>query len=400
MPRRPSLSRRLTTAARWPVGIALTSWSYMWRTTPMHRREELGTAQEDGPPPLPDGVDRDEVQHADDGVGPLFHRRYSALVREPSESPEELIARVTGDLNKVAPTEFAVFQKVRGGDGPLRVGDEYVVRMPGPWDGPVRVVHKGPRSFRLATPAAHGEGGPAAHVDVVPRAGRAVGGRRPDRRDRHPHAPRRMKLERLLGFPGEPRTVADLRGRGYNFDPRRLDELVATEGWHHDDRRQALPPEPPGEPVPGGTFERAVALMRDYRFADGSAVHAIFEEDAPLQGRDMLLVARFVGLDFRLGVRVAAVVDERGEEEGRPLRTWGWSYRTLRGHLERGEMSYEVRKWLDTGEVEFRIAAVSHRARLGNPLVRLGFALLGRREQLKFYAHTCAQMARATAAAV
>jgi uncharacterized protein DUF1990 len=159
MPRRPSLSRRLTTAARWPVGIALTSWSYMWRTTPMHRREELGTAQEDGPPPLPDGVDRDEVQHADDGVGPLFHRRYSALVREPSESPEELIARVTGDLNKVAPTEFAVFQKVRGGDGPLRVGDEYVVRMPGPWDGPVRVVHKGPRSFRLATLAGHLEAG-------------------------------------------------------------------------------------------------------------------------------------------------------------------------------------------------------------------------------------------------
>ena len=23
----------------WPVGIALTSWDDMWRTTPMHRRE-------------------------------------------------------------------------------------------------------------------------------------------------------------------------------------------------------------------------------------------------------------------------------------------------------------------------------------------------------------------------
>ena len=46
-------------------------------------------------------------------------------------------------------------------------------------------------------------------------------------------------------------------------------------------------------------------------------------------------------------------------------------------------MDYEVRKWLDTGEVEFRIAAVSHRARVGNPLVRLGFGLLGRREQVE-----------------
>jgi uncharacterized protein (UPF0548 family) len=206
-----------------------------------------------------------------------------------------------------------------------------------------------------------------------------------------------MKLERLLGYRGEPRTVEDLHGRGYNFDPRRLRELVVAEGWHHDDRRQPLPREAPGEPVPGGSFERAQALMRDYAFAEGSAVRAIFEQDAPLEGRDMMLVARFLGLDFRLGVRVGGVVDERRDEDGRAVRVWGWYYRTLRGHLERGQMSYEVWKWLDTGEVEFRIAAVSHRARVGNPLVRLGFALLGRREQLKFYRHTCDVMARRTA---
>jgi uncharacterized protein (UPF0548 family) len=208
-----------------------------------------------------------------------------------------------------------------------------------------------------------------------------------------------MKLERLLGYPGEPRTVEDLRDRGYNFDPARLRELAAAQGWHHDDLRQALPSEPPGEPVPGGSFERAVALTRDYGFAEGSAVHAIFEQDAPLEGRDMLLVGRFLGLDFRLGVRVFEVVDDRRDVDGRPARVWSWAYRTLRGHLERGEMSYEVRKWLDTGAVEFRIASVSHRAIVGNPLVRIGFALLGRREQLKFYRHTCEVMARRTAAA-
>ena len=208
-----------------------------------------------------------------------------------------------------------------------------------------------------------------------------------------------MKLERLLGYPGEPRTVEDLHGRGYNFDPARLRELVAEEGWHHDDRRQPLAPEPPGAPVPGGSFELARKLMTDYAFADGSAVHAIFEQDAPLEGRDMVLVGRFVGLDFRLGVRVGGVVDEERVEDGRPVRVWGWYYRTLRGHLERGQMNYEVWKWLDTGEVEFRIAAVSHRAKVRNPLVRVGFALLGRREQLKFYRHTCQVMAARTAAA-
>jgi uncharacterized protein (UPF0548 family) len=207
-----------------------------------------------------------------------------------------------------------------------------------------------------------------------------------------------VTLERLLGYPGEPSTVADLRGRGYNFDPGRLREIAAAEHWYHDDHRQPLPPEPPGEPVAGGTFELAQALMRDYRFADGSAVRAIFEANAPLEGRDMLLVARFAGIDFRLGVRVGEVTDEVREEGGRPVRVWGWNYRTLRGHLERGQMDYEVWKWLDTGEVEFRIAAVSRRARVGNPLVRIGFALLGRRQQLKFYRDTCRRMAALTAA--
>jgi uncharacterized protein (UPF0548 family) len=206
-----------------------------------------------------------------------------------------------------------------------------------------------------------------------------------------------MKLERVLGYPGEPRTVEDLHGRDYNFDPSRLRELIAEQHWHQDDRRQALPGEPPGDPVPGGTFELAKALMRDYAFAEGSAVRAIFEQDAPLDGRDMMLVGRFLGFDFRLGVRVFEVVDERRTEEDRPVQVWGWSYRTLHGHLERGQMSYEVRKWLDSGAVEFRIAAVSHRAPVRNPLVRLGFALFGRREQLKFYDHTCAVMARRTA---
>jgi uncharacterized protein DUF1990 len=159
VPRRPSLARRLTTATRWPVGVALTSWAYMWRTTPMHRTEEAGSLPEDAPPPLAQDVAHDEVQTPADGAGALFHRRYAGRIREPSVGPEALIDRVAGDLNKMAPTEFAVFQKVHGGDDGMRVGDEYVVRMAAPWDGPVRVVDRTPRSFRLATLAGHLEAG-------------------------------------------------------------------------------------------------------------------------------------------------------------------------------------------------------------------------------------------------
>src|SRR3954451_23593690 len=160
MSRRPKLSRRVATAARWPLGVGLTSWRYMWRTTPMHRREQAATGERDAPPVLPLGQETtDDLQTPDDGVGPLFHRRYGTRIRESRLSAEELFAQVTADIDRVAPTEFASFQKVRGDDSQMAVGDEYVVRMPGPWDGPVRVVEVAPTSFRLVTLEGHLEAG-------------------------------------------------------------------------------------------------------------------------------------------------------------------------------------------------------------------------------------------------
>jgi hypothetical protein len=41
----------------------------------------------------------------------------------------------------------------------MAVGDEYVVRMPGPWDGPVRVIERTPTSFRFVTLEDHLEAG-------------------------------------------------------------------------------------------------------------------------------------------------------------------------------------------------------------------------------------------------
>jgi len=159
MPRNEPLLRRLTTATRWPVGVTLTSWRYMWRTTPLYRSEEMGKWDEDTPPPLPDSVSHNEIQRVGDGVGPMFHRRYAAVIDGSQLSPYELMERLCEDLDRAAPTEFATFKKVSGHERELRAGDEYVVRMPGPWDGPVRVIERTPTCFRLATLEGHLEAG-------------------------------------------------------------------------------------------------------------------------------------------------------------------------------------------------------------------------------------------------
>jgi uncharacterized protein (UPF0548 family) len=422
MPRRPPLVRRLATATRWPLGVSLTSWRYLWRTTPLYRTEEAGSWADDAPPPLPDGVDRSEIQAIDRGAGALFHRRYLALIRGASVSPEELLERVAADPDRAAPTEFATFKKVLGEEGEMRVGDEYVVRMPGPWDGPVRVVERTPRCFRLATLEGHLEAGQIAfssdmdqnrlrfRIESWARSADRLSDLLYDRLRMAKEVQFHMWasfLEGVIALSGGrrdgglrihtrrvERELYALHDKEINFDLSRRAELTREAGWNVDDYVQPLPAEAPGPPEPGGTWERARELMRDYEFADPDMVRAVYAPDSELEGRDMLLEARFWGLRFRFGVRVGAVVDETSESDGRPVRVWGWSYRTLQGHLEMGQMDYELWKWLDTGEVEFRIHVVSRPARIRNPVIRLGFRLFGRPAQVRFARHACERMAR------
>jgi uncharacterized protein (UPF0548 family) len=440
---RLSRSTSIATATRWPVGVALTSWRYLWRTTPMHRSEIPGRLAADAPPGLPAALaGEDDVQGVGDGDGPLFHRRYTTRIRGVSLTPEDLVARLKEDVNAVSPSEFARFHKLSGDDREMAVGDEYIVRMPGPWDGPVRVVDVTPVSWRFLTLEGHLEAGQIEFraerdgdgllvftieswaragsklsnllyhhlrmskevqlhmwTSVLERIVKLSGGRmtggveirtwRVDEPDEQP-----------IRHPRSRRALEALHDRGLNFSPDDLAGARAEDGWRVDDYCVDLPPETPGPVREDGSFAVAKRLMRDYEFADPAIVRAIYEVDAPLETRDMLLVARFHGLRFRFGVRVGAVRDERREEDGRPVHVWGWGYRTLQGHLEMGQMDYEVVKWEDTGDVAFRIHVVSRAARIGNPVVRLGFRLFGRREQVRFARRACERMATLTAAAL
>lgn len=203
------------------------------------------------------------------------------------------------------------------------------------------------------------------------------------------------RVERLMR-----RRHAGLHRLPLNFDPARYDMSRPQPGWHVDDYRQPLPPEPPGPPVAGGSWEIARDLVSNYAYADPGIIREVYPRSAPKPGKNMLLQGRFYGLRFYLGLRVGEVVDGFIEQNGRQARVYGWNYRTLQGHLERGQMDQQVRKWLDSGEVEFHVHAFSQRAHIPNPIVRLGFILFGRVTQVRFYNRACRRMATLTKTAL
>ncbi len=153
-----SRTARISVVLRWPVSLAVVGWRYLWRTTPLHRTDETGTGAD-----LPAGWENEDSlngrrQGIADGAGPLLHRRYGVLIRDTAMDPATLIDAIAADLNRASP-EMAVFHKTRGEQGTIRAGDELVVRMPGPWDGPVLVQNRDDVSFELVTLNGHLEAG-------------------------------------------------------------------------------------------------------------------------------------------------------------------------------------------------------------------------------------------------
>ncbi|GAA4831118.1 DUF1990 domain-containing protein [Saccharopolyspora rosea] len=148
----------LRTVPRWLAGMALISWRYLWQTTPLHRSEERGD-ETDLPPELPTALVDERSLLADDGCGQLFHRTFSVRIEDPAVDPATLIGTIRDDMNRAVPGEAARVCRNSGEPGRMCTGDEFTVHMPGPWNGPVRVVSCTEDSFRLATLEGHLEAG-------------------------------------------------------------------------------------------------------------------------------------------------------------------------------------------------------------------------------------------------
>ncbi len=154
-----SASRPGRVVARWLLGTALISWRYLWQITPLHRSEHEGQLRHDAPPELPAELVDDRTQLADTGVGPLYHRVFRVDILDARLSATDLVRRVVHDFGRFVPSEVVSVRLLDGAGDPLRVGDELVVEMPGPWDGPVRVVRATDTCLRLATLRGHLEAG-------------------------------------------------------------------------------------------------------------------------------------------------------------------------------------------------------------------------------------------------
>lgn len=204
---------------------------------------------------------------------------------------------------------------------------------------------------------------------------------------------------RLLSRADPREQLSLLRQRGLNFDPDREAPFTAQRGWRVDSYAGSLPAEPPGLPLEGGSWDIARRLSEDYEFVDPRLLRAYYDPREPLTGRTILLEVRFYGLRIYAGVRTGEVADSFRQQQRRQARVSAWSYRTLEGHFEAGEISYEVWKWIDTGEVEFRIDAFSRPEPISDPLLRLGFRLFGRKTQVTFARRACERMQALTAAA-
>lgn len=369
------------------------------------------------------------IQTIDDGTGNVFHRHYYVDILQPKLTPEALIQTIVQDINAFVPTELAHFDKVVGDAETLAIGDEYDITITGPWNGPVRVSKVSPTSFTFITLVGHLEAG-EIRFSVLPMPTDASGLRFEIRsRSRSKDAVVDMAYS-TVGVAKTAQTSmwtyfcqqvvvqsdgtadGDVRITTYeapyvapsdtaawrqyqaqlqrlgtsklNFDLDKREDYTVGNGWRVDDYAVELPAEAPGAPLPNGSFALARNILLNYEFPDPNLIQGIFVPDDPIDERVMILRAHFLIFTFVFGARIGDFVDETRTDAKGTAQVWGYSYRTLEGHFEMGEITFTLWKYADSGKIEFRIHAYSRTGTIQNPFYRLGFALFGRRLQVYF----------------
>ncbi|MBK8022480.1 MAG: DUF1990 family protein [Chloroflexi bacterium] len=419
------------------AGLLIAIGSALWyerrrRAMNLHITELDGGRPAHAPPDSAEALrGGTPVQLLHRGAGPLYVRAYHVDIDHPALEPEALMQRIVEDINTYSPGELAQFEKTKGDPAHIAVGDEYFVHITGPWNGPVRVIQVTPTAFTFVTLEGHLEAGEISfsaleHPDlpdairfriqswarssnrvtdlfyrtlgisrfaqttmwsyfcqqvVETSGGEQIGGIEVMT---HKVSAKAL-LQQMPAWKRYSRDFERWQAAQLNFDIGMTEQFTEAFGWRLDDYAIGLPSEAPGLPEPNGSFAAAKGVITNYEFPDPALISGIFVPDDPLNDRIMILRARFLFFTFFFGVRIANVIDKvRQTEKQGPASVWGYSYRTLEGHFEMGEITFEVWKVHETGEVRFRVHSYSRRARIRNPFYRLGFAIFGRSLQRRF----------------
>lgn len=99
------------------------------------------------------------AQTRDDGRGPIVMRTFEVRIADPDLTASDLMVAFRNRSNDFVPRHVAGFVR---GDEEVRSmvpGDEFVVEIPGPWNGPVRVDAVDETSVLLVTLDGHMEAG-------------------------------------------------------------------------------------------------------------------------------------------------------------------------------------------------------------------------------------------------
>jgi uncharacterized protein (UPF0548 family) len=135
-------------------------------------------------------------------------------------------------------------------------------------------------------------------------------------------------------------------------------------------------------------FERACTALTMWRHFDLGWVE-VFPGQAPIEtGTVVAVLVRHLGFWSLNGARVVYRVGGNGNHPA-----FGFAYGTLTNHAEHGEELFEVRLDPGSGDVLYRIRAVSWPQ---SPLARIGLPI-ARRLQARFRRDSAAAMKRAVA---
>ena len=126
----------------WAIGVPLAMFRFLARRIPIERVASPADWVADG----------------------LVHRRVWAECDRPQLPATRLLNIIAADPNVVLPTEVLQLHKTAGDPRALVCGDRYLIRMAGPWNGPVIVTARDDNRLRLTSCPGNPQQG---HVDFL-----------------------------------------------------------------------------------------------------------------------------------------------------------------------------------------------------------------------------------------